>query len=434
MKHSFREIAGSSGWMSGYRLVRMGVAFGVGILVARYLGPEQYGQLSYSMALVLMLIGIAGPGMKDVITRKFDGRGESGKAAVLKASFRLMLFMNMGLLALALLVALLLRPDQPVIVAMTLIMGIGNVFRAFETYELLFLYRLQMSRTVMVQAASFFTISAGKLLLIAADADVVLFAAVIGFELVLTAAGFWLLFRRSPEGRVKPVPAESVAAGEILKESWPAIAGLAFTVMLFKADQIMLGWLSGDAEVGRYAIAAQFSEYWMYLATAVVVSFYPVLLEARRESKGSFEKRFMMLASLLIYGGALIAVPVWLLGEWIILFFMGDAFSGSAAILRIHIWSLFFVFMLEAMKKYYVIESILPAYIRVSAVAALVNIGLNFWLIPQYGGVGAAWATVFSYAGAGFWALFLFADTRRAGLLIIKSLAYPLVWLKKRTF
>lgn len=417
--------------MSGYRMVRMLVAFGVGILVARYLGPELYGQLSYSLALIMLLIGVAGPGMKDIVTQRLDHHPDQ-KKAILWASFRLMLVMNLILLSVAFLVAILLRPDQPVIWAMTLIIGLGNVFRAFESFEILFLYRLEMKRTVLVQAFSFFVISAAKLMLIALGADVVVFSVVVGAEIFITGIGFWWLYTKEAESEY--VSAESGFGSEriILKTALPAIAGLAFTVMLFKVDQVMLGWLAGDAAVGTYAIAAQFSEYWMYLATALVVSTYPNLLDAHRKSRELFEMKFTRLCSVLIYGALFIAIPVWLLGEWIILLFLGDAFAESGIILGIHIWSVFFVFLLEAMKKYYVIERILPAFIKVTLFAALMNIGLNLWLIPEMAGQGAAWATVASYGAAGFWGLLIFPETRRAAYLIIKSPVYPIVWLLRR--
>ena len=412
-------------------MVRMLVAFGVGILVARYLGPELYGQLSYSLALILLLIGVAGPGMKDVITQRVDQNKEE-TTQILWASFRLMLVMNIILLGIAFLIAVLLRPDQPVIWAMTVIIGLGNVFRAFESFEILFLYRLQMKRTVLIQAFSFFVISASKLILIAAGADVVLFSVAVGAEILITGIGFWWLYRKEKySGYVAAKPGFATER-IILKTALPAIGGLAFTVMLFKVDQVMLGWLSGDADVGRYAIAAQFSEYWMYLATALVVSTYPNLLDAYGKSRELFELKFTRLCSVLIYGALAIAIPVWLLGEWIILFFLGDAFADSAVILGIHIWSVFFVFLLEAMKKYYVIERILPAFIKVTLFAALLNIALNLWLIPEMAGQGAAWATVISYGAAGFWGLLLFGETRRAALLILKSVVYPFVWLLRR--
>lgn len=416
-------------------MIRMLVAFGVGILVARYLGPDAYGKLSYSIALIMIFLGVAGPGLKDVVTRRLN-RQPDRQADFLWASFRLMLGMNMMLLSLALLTVLLLRPDAPLIWAMTAIIGLGNAFRAFEAFELLFLYRLQMAKTVLVQAASFTLISLAKILLIYSGAGVLWFSVAVGAELFFTGLGFWWLFRFKQGDDIKARMVSYVKAGTrfrlertLLRNGLPAIGGLAFTVLLFKVDQVMLGWLASDADVGFYAIAAQFSEYWMHLAAALVISSYPGLLEAAKTSRPAFEQRFIRLAAVLLYGGFLIAIPIWLLGEWIITLFLGDAFLDSAKILQIHIWSLFFLFMIEALKKWYVIENKLTAFLKLTATAVLINIGLNLWLIPDYSGIGAAWATVASYSAAGFWLLFFFHDTRPAAKLLAAGIIFPVRWL-----
>jgi PST family polysaccharide transporter len=46
-------------------------------------------------------------------------------------------------------------------------------------------------------------------------------------------------------------------------------------------------------------------------------------------------------------------------------------------------------------------------------------------LIPVYGGVGAAVATVVSYAAAGYLACFLTPNTREAGRMITLALVVP---------
>lgn len=431
------SVLSSTAWISGYRMLRMVAAFGVGILVARYLGPDAYGQLSYAVALIMIFLGVAGPGLKDVLTRRLN-RQPGRQADFIWAGFRLMLGMNIVLLAAALLIVLLLRPEAPLIWAMTAIIGLGNAFRAFEAFELLFLYRLQMAKTVLVQATSFSITAASKLLLIYAGVDVLWFAVAVGAELLLTGLGFWWLYRyrqgseATAHSNYIPAGGRFRLEGALLRTSLPAIGGLAFTVLLFKIDQIMLGWLTNDAEVGFYAIAAQFSEYWMHLAAALVISSYPGLLEAAKTFRPDFERRFIRLTALLFYGGFLIAIPVWLSGEWIITFFLGAEYQSSADILRIHIWSLFFLFMMEALKKWYVIENKLRSFLKLTFTAVLVNVGLNLWLIPAHAGIGAAWATVAAYSAAGSWLLLFFRDARPGGKLIISGILFPVLWLSGR--
>ena len=70
-----------------------------------------------------------------------------------------------------------------------------------------------------------------------------------------------------------------------------------------------------------------------------------------------------------------------------------------------------------------------------SGLGAAVNVALNLLLIPRYGGMGAAVATVISYAMAGLFACFLYRPAWRNGWMMIKALLVPfrsLVHLVKR--
>nr|WP_270049209.1 flippase [Cyclonatronum proteinivorum] len=414
----------SSAWVAAYRMVRMVAAFGVAVWVARYLGPEQYGMLSYAVALVVLVMGITGPGLKDVVTRQLDAF-PLRRAATIHAAFRLMLLLNAAMLLAALVLILLLRPDTPVLWLITGIIAIGNLFRAFEAYELWYHFRLKMSSTVLVQAASFFSFAFIKLWIIWWDGGLIWISVATGAELVGSAFGFWLLYQKDPPETQAPQTGGRFQLEKLIfRKSLPVMGGLLFMTLLFKADQLMLGRLSGDAEVGFYAIAAQFSEYWLYLAAALVLASYPNLLESRKQSEARFGRELSSLIVRLFYGALAITLVVSLTGEWLIGFFLGDAFAPSAEMLRIHIWAVVFIFMIEMLKKYYVIEHQLTAYIKISATAALLNIGLNFWLIPLYGGIGAAWATVAAYSAAGYGLLWLFPETRTVARLITNAVLF----------
>lgn len=417
-----------------YRVSRMVIAFLVGIVVARYLGPEQYGQLSYALAFITIFMGVAGPGMKDVVTRRFD-LGQNSDSAIIRSSFRLMLISNLLMLGAALLVMMILRPGEELILMMAVVIGLGNLFRAFEIYELWFHFKLEMGKTVAVQAVSFLLVSMMKIGFVLGGISVFWFAVVMGAELLLSAIGFRFIFGRD---RNKPVTGKTDDATllqtslSILKESVPSIAGLAFILLLFKADQVMLGWLHSDAEVGYYSVVIPFSESWLYIAIAVMTSVYPALLEKHRESAAAFNAFFRKTTGSLLWIAILIIIPVWFLGEFIILLFLGEPFAPSADILTIHVWSLLFIFLIEIMKKWYVIRQKLNLFLMIAGFAALFNILVNYWLIPLYGGIGAAWASVASYSIAGFFGLLIFSDTRSVAVLIIKSIPAPAGIIKSK--
>jgi len=424
------RIIRSSVWLSVYRTLRMVIAFGVGIVIARYLGPEDYGRLHYALASVLIFMGITGPGIKDVITRRFDTL-ESETGTIINAGMLLIFFSNILMLSAALLMVVLLRPGDQLIIMMAAVIGVGNLFRVFEVFELWFHYKLEMGKTVLVQGLSFFLISASKLVFVFAGFEVFWFAVLMGAEIILTGIGFLLLIIVRPQG-IQPGKQRNLfsLSVSILRESLPSLAGVAFVLILFKIDQVMLGWLGSDAEVGFYAVAVPFSEYWAFLAIAIVTSAYPALLEAFRKADQSFDVYFKRTAGILGWLAIAIIIPVWLLGEWVILLFLGEMYAPSAEILSIHIWSLYFIFMIELMKKWYVIQKKLNLFLFISGMAALINVTINYLLIPDMGGSGAAWATIIAYSFAGYWGLFLFRDTRRILIILPASLFTAFSYLK----
>ena len=52
VSQEFRKYFANTSWLLGERILRMVISLFVGIYVARYLGPERYGLLSYSVSFV----------------------------------------------------------------------------------------------------------------------------------------------------------------------------------------------------------------------------------------------------------------------------------------------------------------------------------------------------------------------------------------------
>ena len=60
----------------------------------------------------------------------------------------------------------------------------------------------------------------------------------------------------------------------------------------------MLRWLADISEVGQYAVASQISEAFYFIPTAIVVSFYPNLIELHKNNTSLFNSRLQRLFDL----------------------------------------------------------------------------------------------------------------------------------------
>jgi len=88
----------------------------------------------------------------------------------------------------------------------------------------------------------------------------------------------------------------------------------------------------------------------------------------------------------------------------------GPSYFAAAPILAVHIWAAVFVFLGVGQNSWTINEGLTKLALWRTIVGAGMNILLNLILIPRYGGLGAAYATVVSYAAA---AVFMNASDRR---------------------
>jgi len=203
-------------------------------------------------------------------------------------------------------------------------------------------------------------------------------------------------------------------------------------VMIYmRIDQIMLKQLSTAEEMGKYAGAVRLSEAWYFVLMAISASIFPKLVRASALSESEFTSlasRFYAAMILICYAFAL---PLSLLSPYVSAWLFGGKFQGMESMLFICAWAGLFVGIGLARGAYLTAKNLNTFQFYSTAVGALLNIALNFAWIPQYGGRGAAFATLISYAVAGYVSNFFYAPARKQGWIITKLL---LPWNAWRTF
>ena len=193
-------------------------------------------------------------------------------------------------------------------------------------------------------------------------------------------------------------------------------------MIYMKIDHIMLGEILGSQAVGIYSAATRISEIWYFIPTAIASSISPAIFSAKKEGDEIlYYRRIQQLLRLLSIIAIVIAVPMSFLSGDIVTLLFGPEYSAAGSILVIHIWAAFFVFMGVGASSWFIAEGLTYLTFRRTLIGAVMNILLNFILIPMYGGVGAAIATVISQAFASFLSNGFSAKSRRILLIQLKS-------------
>ncbi len=106
----------------------------------------------------------------------------------------------------------------------------------------------------------------------------------------------------------------------------------------------------------------------------------------------------------------------------------GAEYAAAAPVLALHIWAGVFIFMRALLSRWLVAEDLLRFSLVTHLAGAVINVVGNLILIPRHGPLGAAIATVVSYAVASWLALFASAATRPMAWKMARALLLPLRW------
>ena len=400
IKHrpNLAKIVDNMGWLFLDKILRMGVGLLVEVWVVRYLGPEQFGQINFATAFVGLFGAIAGLGLQSIVVRDIV-RDQTCKEEILGTAAVLQ-FIG-GLVAYGLLLGsiLWLRPNDAMARALVAILGSSLLFKAIDVAVYWFESQVQSKYTVWVKNSVFLVFAALKVALILNQATLIAFAwAAMAEALVVALLMGVILGLRGPKLRQLRITLSRMKT--LLKESWPLLLSSVAIIIYMKIDQIMLGQMVGDEAVGIYSAAVRISELWYFVPMMIVVSVFPSILESKKRNEDQYYQRLQNLYDLMILLSVSVALPMTFLSTSIVTLLFGDHFAAAGPVLAIHIWAAVFVFLGVASSQWFLAENRQILSFQRTAIGAIVNIILNLLLIPGFGVIGAAIATVISQATA----------------------------------
>ena len=414
------KIISNINWLTLEKVLRQLLRVFISVWVARYLGPEKYGTMSYAVSIVGLLIPLSKLGLGSIVVRNIVKNFEN-KEVYLGSALILRLVGSLFLMVIAFIGISFLRPDSDLIKIFVVIVAIGYLFRSFETIDLWFQSIVKSKYTVYARSIAFIVVSGLKVILILTQQPLIAF--VIMFALDGFIAAMLLIFFYQIKGPVSIFnwKVRFASMKELLKDSWPLIlSGFSFTIFS-SMDRVMIGNMMSDDAVGIYAAAVHLSKGWHFLPVIITGSLFPAILNAKKKSKELYLKRMQILYDSFTWFTLTVSLIVTLLAPFIINILYGPQYSQASVVLTIHIWSSFFLFLGIASGKYIVAENItrLQLYKRVSG--AILNIILNFIFIRFYGVIGAAFATLISISFSEFFSNLFFKKTRIIFLMFLNS-------------
>ena len=291
-RHNLQAILGNSAWQVADKIVRMGVAVVVSLWVARYLGPHGFGQLNYALALTSVFGAISSLGIDSIVIRELV-RFPERRDELLGSAFALKLIgASFSLLVVIVLVSIL-RPGDKFILLLTVLAAAGFLFQSIPI-DLYFQSKVQAKYIVLSATGAFLLMAIAKVVLIMIGAQLVAFAWAGFLELVLAAAFILIAYGLNHQSIWK-WKCNLHGMCTLLSHSWPLVLTGISVMISMRVDQVLIGQMLNDRQVGLYSGAVKLGELWYFIPVSIAASTYPSLVDAKNRSEELYYGRLQKL-------------------------------------------------------------------------------------------------------------------------------------------
>jgi len=390
----------------------------LGIFVARYLGATDYGKYSFGYAYVDLFGPVAGLGLNLLIVREASRKRENAPVLV-GTSMALKLISSISVVGLAFVILQFIPSSQEARIVVYifgsgfilehLYGSISMVFAAFERFDI---YAMVQVIERIVSFALILSLLFLGFRLIAISWIRPLTALIILF------LNLWLASKKILKSRLH---VDKALSPFLLKESWPFMADALFMIVYLKVDVVMLQAMKGSTIVGWYAIASGLVLVFIPLQMAVLQSVFPIFSRNYVEDQGSFSLYFERISRFLLSTGTAVAVIVTLAASPLVSLLYGKEYIQSVSMLRILIWALPLMSLSSLARTVLMSCNLQRIALWVGGSNVIVNIVLNLFFIPLFGGHGAAMATILTEL-AGLILFLAFIRKKLGFVKIIKGL------------
>jgi O-antigen/teichoic acid export membrane protein len=365
----------------------------VGVLVARYLGPSQFGTISYALNIVAIFTIFSTLGLDSIVVRELILRKER-TAEILGTAFWLRFIGAILVVIISTFYSYLRDPAERVFIVF--LISISIVFQSYTVIDFYFQSIVKGKLTAINQVITLFISALVKIYFIVFNYELIWFAGMAAFEACLTMINQFVFYKY--EGQFISRWFFSVKEAKVLfKYTWPIIISSFIQMIYQKADQILILRFLRDIDlVGQYAAAIRMSEASYFIPVAITAAVFPGIIN-NRENRKLQVKRFTQLCSLLIWSAIFISLGVQVFGDWVIQFFYKEKYPLSADVFKIHIWATIPTFYGTALGLWFLAENKQRVIILYQVVNIFAYTVMSFILIPRFGIYGAAYAIVITY-------------------------------------
>lgn len=412
------SVLKNASWIIICKIIQSLINFLIGMITARYLGPSNYGIISYVASVVAFALPIMQLGLNQTLVKEFINAPER-EGQILGTALAINIISGVCSMVGSVAFVLVANPNEPETLLVCILYSFTLLFQATEMTQFWFQSKLLSKYPSIATLIAYTIVAFYKVYLLVTGKGVVWFSVSNVLDYLIASVILMIIYNRI--GTQKLSINWSLGKEMLSRSKYYILPSL--MVMIFQhTDRVMIKMMCGTAETGIYSAAITCIGISGFVFSAVIESARPEILEKKKVDQEQYEKRVIQLYSIITYMSLAQSIFMTVFSGPLIYIMYGEQFSGSVAVLCVAVWYVTFSYFGSVRNVWILGEGIQKYLFGINIIGAVLNILVNFALIPIWGGVGAAVASFITQFFTNVVIGFIFPPIRRNNYLMIKGL------------
>lgn len=408
----------NAGWIVGCKIIQSILSLVIGLITARYLGPSNYGIISYVSSVVAFAMPIMQLGLKDTLVKEFVN-DPNKEGTILGTSLLLNVIASVFCMIGSIAFVAIANAGEVETILVCVLYSFTLLFNATEMTQYWFQSKLMSKYSSIAVLAAYFAVAIYKAFLLITQKNVLWFALSNVIDYFLISVILMVMYKKLGG---QPLSINWRVGKKLLSRSKYYIIPSLMVMIFHHTDRIMINQMIGEEATGLYSAAITCIGITSFVFSAVIDSARPIILEEKMKNSKLYERRVIQLYNIITCISLAQSILMTLLAKPLVYILFGVDYLGSASILAVAVWYITFGYYGSVRNVWILAEEKQKHLTMINICGAVANITLNFCLIPLCGAIGAAIASVITQFATNVIIGFIFKPIRRNNYLMIKAL------------
>ena len=384
------KVVKNAAWIIAVRIAQSILALVISMFTARYLGPSNYGLISYASSVVAFVVPIMQLGLPNILVQEIVNKPHQ-EGEILGTSIILNVISSFACMIGVVAFASVVNVGETTTIIVCTLYSLLLFAQAIEISQYWFQAKLASKYVSITSFVAYVIISVYKIFLLVTQKSIYWFAVSHALDYAIIGVALLIIYRRLSGAKLRFSLA--LAKSMLAKSRYYIVSNMMVTIFA-QTDRIMLKLMIDDAAAGYYSAAVSCAGITSFVFVAIIDSMRPMIFESKKNDHAAYEKNVSRLYCVIIYLSLAQCLVMTLFAPLIVNILYGAEFQNTIGILQILVWYTTFSY-LGSVRNIWILAEDKQKYLWIINLSgAMANVLLNVVFIQIMGGIGAAVASL----------------------------------------